>query len=142
MRRLGASSHPILDDPPPSPREAAVLAEPFDAAKQKKNTAREHAMFERYFNAAAETVTMPYNVPSEPLWAIFTPDAIHQLSLVGNPSSDLEFRLQVLAAGGLNSHNRRGQALRAYKAPVRSICVRPFRRSPRCRPTVAAHGSG
>ncbi len=59
---------------------------------------------------------MPFNVPSEPLWAIFTPDVIRQLSLVGKPSRDLEFRLQVLAAGGLNSHDPRGQALRAWKA--------------------------
>jgi hypothetical protein len=59
---------------------------------------------------------MPYNVPSEPLWAIFTPDALRQLSLIGNPSNELTLRLQVLAAGGLNSHNQRGQALRAYKA--------------------------
>ena len=46
---------------------------------------------------------------------IFTPDVIRQLSLVGKPSRDLEFRL-VLAAGGLNSQTSRGQALRAYKA--------------------------
>jgi hypothetical protein len=56
------------------------------------------------------------SVPSEPLWAIFTPDVIRRLSLVGNPSRDLDFRLQVLAAGGLNSHIPRGQALRACKA--------------------------
>jgi hypothetical protein len=59
---------------------------------------------------------MPFNVPSEPLWAIFTPDVIRQLSLVGKPSRDLELRRQVLAAGGLNSHAPRGQALRARKA--------------------------
>lgn len=63
-----------------------------------------------------KSFAMSFNVPSEPIWAIFTPDVIRQLSLVGNPSRDLEFRLQVLAAGGLNSHTPRGQALRACKA--------------------------
>ena len=32
------------------------------------------------------------------------------------PTALLDFRLQVLAAGGLNSHSDTGQALRAYKA--------------------------
>lgn len=55
-------------------------------------------------------------VPAEPLWAIFTPEIVQKLRRVRRPTALLDFRLQVLAAGGLNSHSDTGQALRAYKA--------------------------
>jgi hypothetical protein len=49
------------------------------------------------------------------LWAIFTPEAIMTLRRVNSPSTELDFRLAVLTAGGLDRDplNRR---LRAYKA--------------------------
>jgi hypothetical protein len=55
-------------------------------------------------------------VPAEPLWAIFTPEVVAKLRQVQNPTAQLDRRLRVLAAGGLNSHAYPGQALRAYKA--------------------------
>jgi hypothetical protein len=54
-------------------------------------------------------------VPSEPLWAIFTPEVVDALQRIPNPSSTLNFRLRVLAAGGLNP-SPLNQALRAYKS--------------------------
>src|SRR5260370_31528327 len=55
-------------------------------------------------------------VPADPLWAIFTPEVLDRLSRIRRPSPDLTFRLSVLAAGGLASHNSRGRALRARKS--------------------------
>ena len=55
-------------------------------------------------------------VPAEPLWAIFTSEVVQKLRRVRSPTALLDFRLKVLAAGGLNSHSYPGQALRAYKA--------------------------
>jgi hypothetical protein len=64
-------------------------------------------------------------VPSEPLWAIFTLDAIRTLRYVSAPSPMLDFRLAVLGAGGLNPSysNRR---LRAYKAAWEAYLVAAF----------------
>jgi hypothetical protein len=64
-------------------------------------------------------------VPREPLWALFTPDAITSLRRVSVPSTMLDFRLAVLAAGGLNPSyaNRR---LRAYKAAWEAYLVAAF----------------
>jgi hypothetical protein len=59
---------------------------------------------------------MLFDVPKEPLWAIFTPKVIDTLRRIENPSSFLDFRLRVLAAGGPNSATWPGQSLRAYKS--------------------------
>jgi hypothetical protein len=72
----------------------------------------------RYLSSNADKgyrVTALYPIPSEPLWAIFTPEAIMTLRRVNSPSTELDFRLAVLTAGGLDPEplNRR---LRAYKA--------------------------
>jgi hypothetical protein len=65
-------------------------------------------------------------VPAEPLWAIFTPEVLSRLNRISNPSPDLTFRLAVLAAGGLASHNLRGRALRARKSAWEVYLVAAF----------------
>jgi hypothetical protein len=57
--------------------------------------------------------SMLFDVPNEPLWAIFTPRVIDTLGRAQNPSDLLVARLRVLAAGGLNSATWPGQAFRA-----------------------------
>jgi hypothetical protein len=59
---------------------------------------------------------MLFDVPNEPLWAIFTPQVIDTLRRVHNPSDLLVARLRVLAAGGFNSSTWPGRAYRAYKS--------------------------
>ena len=59
---------------------------------------------------------MLFDVPGEPLWAIFTPQVIDTLHRVQHPSDLLVARLRVLAADGLNSSTWPGQAFRAYKS--------------------------
>jgi hypothetical protein len=59
---------------------------------------------------------MIFDVPNEPLWAIFTPQVIDTLQGVQNPSDFLVFRLRVLAAGGSNPSTWPEQAFRAYKS--------------------------
>jgi len=59
---------------------------------------------------------MLFDVPNEPLWAIFTPKVIDALRRIENPSDFLDFRLRVLAAGGPSSATWPGQSLRAYKS--------------------------
>lgn len=54
-------------------------------------------------------------VPDEPLWSVFTPDAVGRLQSVAQPSEALDFRLRVLGAGGLNP-SAANRAQRAYKA--------------------------
>jgi hypothetical protein len=65
-------------------------------------------------------------VPAEPLWAIFTPEVLDRLSRIRRPSPDLTFRLSVLAAGGLASHNSRGRVLRARKSAWEVYLIAAF----------------
>jgi len=59
---------------------------------------------------------MLFDVPNEPLWAIFTPQVIDTLQRARNPSDLLVTRLRVLAAGGMHSSTWPDQAFRAYKS--------------------------